>query len=242
MRIIDTWNEGFLHHAEALKIIDSYELMKDIYESSVRGEKWCLPIFLYSDKNEKNSRSDYISKAVYGGGESHQLEVHGSMNRDLLKEFSIGNSLDDEKSRGVILNAFCQIDFCLDVLICIEMGAYTHAVKPETIRKELREAGGIFVTTSKKLKYLKHKHLIRSETYEKVQETKKIRNKLAHQFMPDYNNILAKKLKEKYNWRENDTISEILRIEFNESWHLLLKDFVRRQDVVVNYLNSKKTN
>lgn len=207
--------------------------------TSDNKSKWFPPIFLFHEQrtlNQLHGQSLAITM-LHGGHGSRQLTVHNSMSRDIIDFSFFGDNntqLNDDR-RGKILAAFCKLEFCIDALICLEMGVFDNKLAIKDMHKELKtDRDGLFTTANKKVNYLVHKNRISSETYESFKKAKNIRNSLAHQYLPIDEYGISKIDLKNYKTHLN-AIDQI----FNGCWYYLLKDYGTQQLPVIHWLDKQ---
>jgi hypothetical protein len=162
------------------------ELLVEIFEPN-QGSMYKLvdiidranapPVFIYT---EYRSKDNELTNFSYSGGDGLGT-IHQMGSRQIL---DLGARPIGELERGKILSAFCKIEFCLDVLVCIAIGVYDTKVAWPDVKKQLREFDGIYFTVESRLKFLHRSEIIRKKTKSAVIKTRKIRDVLAHQYMP----------------------------------------------------------
>lgn len=190
---------------------------------------WSLPIFLYCELREKQN---YLSTFTIHGGSSSRGAISAvSGGRELINEMDLSN-YTDEKCRGIVLEAFCKIEFCLDVSVCVEMGAYEGKLPLADIRDDLREESGLFSSSSKKLKYLKQRGFIDNNTYILLNKAKKIRNIMAHQYLISDEIMPLLGIDNIKSWQKD------LTLIYNNAWHYLLSNFAMKQRPILTWVLS----
>ncbi len=196
---------------------------------------WVPPIFLY---HEVRGRENYVNaQALYGGNGSPSIISALVESREILTYAPPQQEIDkliNDARRGEILSAFCKIEFCLDALICIEMGVYQKKMSPESMQKELiSDRDGLFNTTHKKISYLRHRGVIDDKTRKLLLKAKNIRNVLAHQYLPIGDFGIEQKDITRY-----ETHLQAVDNIFNACWFYLLQAYSQRQIVVLIWLRS----
>lgn len=154
-----------------------------------------------------------------------------SINRELL---STETKYIDDNFRGKILSAFCEIEFLIDVMVCLGKGVYRGS---ETYKK-VRQLYTYSCTkknrlpdTEARINFLLENMLIADETYRYLKMAKKVRNTLAHQFMPSHTVGLTDTELKPYKH-----VGEAVFSIYNTAWFLLLKDYVPQQEAVIDWL------
>jgi hypothetical protein len=205
--------------------------------SSTEGRElaWVPPIFLY---HETRGRQNYVdAQALYGGNGSPSIINALVESREILTYAPPKQEIDkliNDARRGEILSAFCKIEFCLDALICIEMGVYEGRMSPNSMQKELLgDRDGLFNTTHKKISYLRHREVIDDKTRKLLLKAKNIRNALAHQYLPTGDFGIEEKDVGRY-----ETHLQAIDNIFNACWFHLLQAYSQRQMAVLNWLES----
>lgn len=184
------------------------------------------PLFLYTESRRDDNWLDSFS--YYGGnGQSAQI---GFGAREVLK---LDSRIIRDGERGRILNAFCRIEFCLDVLVCVHEGVFEGKMTWNQLKEEFAEQGARYATTEQKIEALKKSKLIRSKTRDLLEKAKKIRNVLAHQYMPEAGLGLTKTDVDRYS-----SLAEAIELIFGAAWVELLKDYVPKQLIIVEWLRT----
>ncbi len=196
---------------------------------------WVPPIFLY---HEARGHKNYVNaKALYGGNGSPSIVNALVESREILTYAPPQKEIDkhiNDARRGEILSAFCKIEFCLDALICVEMGVYEKRMSPQSMQKELLgDRDGLFNTTHKKISYLRHKNVIDDKTRKLLLKAKNIRNALAHQYLPVGDFGIGAKDIACYG-----THLQVVDSIFNACWFYLLQAYSQRQVIVLSWLKS----
>ncbi len=185
------------------------------------------PLFLYTESRDERNYVTY--SRVYGGGGSGSAEV-GVGARSLF-ETDLSDRLGTSE-RGKILDAFCKIEFCIDVMICIEMGVFSNKIEYVSIKNEFSEArDGLFSSVHKKINYLKHKKILMPETHKLLMKSKVIRNNLAHQYLPINGYGVTDKDLDRHG-----TYTKAIQIVFEATWVNLLIDYTKIQLPVLEWI------
>lgn len=234
MAKIDTrklWNEDIISDAELLALLPQLfqgergSLFPRVSFDHITG---LPPIFIYQE--HRGEHNDIQTFSYYGNkkGKNAQLSL-GSRGLLVLSSTTIG-----EAERGKILNAFCRVDFILDVMIAIDCGVFDGSISYKGIEKLFTQGDGTFATTSRKIKYLRAKRLLSKETYDLLEKAKKVRNILAHQFMPEGTVGIAED-----DLAYSETIPKAINTIYNACWFYLMKDYNDKQLMVAKWLATK---
>lgn len=205
----------------------------EIIRDEKKSNEWLPPIFLY---HEERDEQNYVhGHAVYGGNGSRSVSISWVESREILTYSKPVKNVDrfiNDAKRGEILSAFCKLEFCIDALVCIEMGAYEDQKILTNMQKELvGDRDGLFSTTQKKLRFLKTRGVIDRKTYDLLFKAKDIRNGLAHQYLPVGDFGITKSDIEKYG-SPLEAVDHI----FNACWFYVLQAYVKREGVVLKWL------
>lgn len=181
------------------------------------------PIFLYT---ESRGKDNWLQSFSYFGGNGQAAQVSMGA-REVLQ---LNSKMISEAERGKILNSFCRIEFCLDVMVCLVEGVFEDRTQWAVLKGEFQE-GSKYATTQRKIKELRQVSLIRDVTKRQLVKAKEIRNVLAHQFMPEAGLGLSDT-----DVRRYDSIPAAIEVIFNSAWIELLKDFAPRQVPIAKWL------
>lgn len=190
------------------------------------------PVFVYLEIPDETG---YNIETFYSNPESSRAIRGFAINRELL-----GTELRsvDGSSRGTILSAFCEIEFLIDVMICLTFGVYEGKTSYKNIKSLYKhdcDRPDNLEDTETRIQHLLKNKKISTDTYKYLKMAKKVRNTLAHQYMPSSSVGLTKSEISPYT-----NIGEAVYAIFNTAWFLLLKDYVPQQEVVVDWLSKQK--
>jgi len=189
------------------------------------------PIYLYLET--KDSIGNYEISYIYGGGGNSTAVKGMSIQRDLIYQSPRSVSAN---TRGEILDAFCEIEFLIDILTCVGKGVYEKKTSYRKVKRlyswDSTNADKL-PDTQNRLDFIHNENLISDKTYELLTQAKKVRNTLAHQFIPELEDCVSVEVLKEYK-DAGDAIFSI----YNTSWFLLLKDYVRSQNRILKWLRS----
>lgn len=193
-----------------------------------------LPLMFYSESRGSHSALNTFKIVYQNGGQNEVKFQHG---RELIsedhciwmKKSEFDHDLYIAKNRGLTLHYWVQIEYLIKVLVCIKLKAFANKEVEALAEKTLESGRGMFGSIERQIEFL-HKnpdnYLVNSHSY--LLQLKKIRNNLAHTYLPSYLVDEAYLIDPK-----EDEIDAITRI-FNNTWFQLIKDFANMQsDLVV---------
>lgn len=191
------------------------------------------PLFFYVEYREKDN---YVRSYTYYGGGGSPTAIMGFGTRSVL---NLNTKYINNAARGEVLNAFCCLEFVLDVLICVSSDVFSGKISYAELALEYRDEPtytGKFSSVAKKVKYLIDNGYISKRTYDLMLKSKSIRNALAHQYLPVGNFGVTDKDIVRY-----ETISNAIETIFNAAWFYLLTDYNERQIEVASWLAKNKS-
>lgn len=182
-----------------------------------------IPVFIFDDKRSIVVQEGSIYARI-SATPHEQFKMY-------LNEYSLGDS-----DRGIILSHFSLIEFLLQVIILIGEGTYDNPSNYEEVKEFWFNDESM--TTAKRIKYARYKKLIRKKTKENLWLAKDIRNKLAHQYLPELelHSTLATQLQSQARSKDKPSLSKAIEKSMTTAWDDLLEDFTQIQQPIVNYL------
>lgn len=189
------------------------------------------PVFIfYEERGDKNllSITDF-----YGGGGSNSATYGVRTHREII---NLGNYVNGSSLRGPVLHAFCELEFVVDVLICIAEGVFDKDYKYSTLRARYNyfNKPNDLCTFNKRLDCLINKMFLSQTTYDLLKSAKSIRDALAHQYLPLDNYGVTTEDTAKYGG-----FSPAINSIYNGAWFYLQKDHNEHQVKVAKWLLSK---
>jgi hypothetical protein len=182
------------------------------------------PILLYTESRREDNWLDSFS---YYGGNGQAAQIRFGARESL----ELNTKIIGESERGKILNAFCRVEFCLDVFICIYEGIFENKTTWAALSLEFEKEGGKYTTTSQKITALKQANYIRTKTRKLLEKSKQIRNILAHQYMPEVGVGLSQVDVERY-----ESVAKAVELIFDAAWVELLKDYIPHELIIAQWL------
>ncbi|HSX46283.1 MAG TPA: hypothetical protein VLG27_04785 [Candidatus Saccharimonadia bacterium] len=217
--------EDIICSAEFESLLDSLTNSNDPFSilRKVRLGRDDPPVFLYQ---ESRGKGNFVSCYTFYGGKGDRAQA-GIGSR---KELNLGQRFSDS-DRGTVLAFFSQIEFCLEVLVCITQGVFDGKVSYKRIRNQFDDENGSFSTTQRKINYLKDFRVITPHTADLLKKSRHVRNVLGHQYMPD-NDVGLKAEEIALYESTGEAVSNI----YNAAWLNLISDYVKQQDQVAKWL------
>lgn len=222
----ELWNNSLVFP----KVFESISKQSSFFFEDKTGESrsgWSLPVMLFYEIREDDN---YLMTHFYiGGGASGSSSFGYEGGRHIL---DLDNAKRfNEAVRGKLLSAFCKIDFILDILVCIDFGAYEGNINEKHMKKIINERGGLVKGTGRKLDYIQSKRILDNNTIDTIRFCKKIRDILAHQYLPDLNSLLSQITNKELERNWVDAIEDV----FNSAWYLMMVHYSKSQLVVYEY-------
>ncbi|MDB5180599.1 MAG: hypothetical protein JWO54_357 [Candidatus Saccharibacteria bacterium] len=228
--------EGYIKHSED----DEKKLRKVFFSdladpfkrtSQINFDSMPL-IYLYYETTDE--LGNYSIDTIYGGG-GHSSATRGvSAERNIIYDKSKYIGKD---TRGKVLDAFCEIEFLIDILVCIDFGVYEGLKSYKWVKRLYSwesKSEQKLPDTSSRIKLLMSSDLITEKTYNSLMSAKKIRNILAHQFIPEfYKGELAKEMQGYQN------VGEAIYEIYNTAWFNLLEDYNKSQYKVIDWFTKE---
>lgn len=209
---------------------NNFRALCKLYEE--KGSGWNPPILLYFEYLVEKIPQTIEFAASHVGKKD---KVSGRSTLAMIgHEIGLSERTSEDEVRRMVLNKFVKIDFCLDVLVCIELGVFdgNSKVAMSDLKHDLLDDNGIFSTTYKKIRYLRYKGMINHDTYKVLRQAKEIRNILVHQYMSAVDICVSSKLIKEYG----NAVTAIEAI-MNSAWRSLLEDYSKAQLKIVYWLD-----
>lgn len=184
------------------------------------------PILLYTESRGEDNRLNSIS--WYGGNGATGMMFHSGSRHTL----ELNSKYITDHSRGAILSFFCQIEFCIDALVCVGEGVFENKLAFSSLCERFDDKNGDLATTEQKIHYLESsdQKLISKRTAELLRRAKVIRNAISHQFLIQ-NLGLSEADLERY-----DSPIQAVELISSAAWLAILNDYSPTQLVVAKWL------
>lgn len=188
------------------------------------------PLFIYYE--QRASQNNFDIQTYYGGGGSKTAILEFSASRSILH---LNTNYLQNRERGEILNAFCCLEFVIEVLVCIKFGVFDDKHTYQELKKLYVDDGtnaGSLSSFAKRLKYLYDvAPVLSKKTNHLLLKAKLIRDSLAHQYLPlDSYGVTTKDVA-----RYGHVLKAIDTI-FDAAWFYLLTDYNKQQLKVAKWL------
>lgn len=203
---------------------------KHFPELQFKMDKDCPPLFFFV---EARDATNYVSSFTYYGGGGSKSAIVSMGGRQLL---TLHGDRVDNSVRGEVLNAFCCLEFVIDAMCCSASGVFTNQLPYSDLLPEFSntpEHQGTLSSTEMKIQLLYDKGLLTKHARDILLKAKRIRNSLAHQFLPVDNFGVTDR-----DFKRYGSYPKAMEVIFEGAWFHLLTSFNPIQNEIATWLSS----